>query len=174
MTRTSIKLAAMAFASLALVPAARAATSTTNLSVSATVVNNCSITAAPLDFGNYDPIGTNSPTGADLVSSAQLVVACTIGDTYSIYLGQGANAGTGSTDAAPVRQMGSRTNKLAYQLYQDSAHTTPWGNTSASSPASVVATSSSAVNLTVYGVVAKGQSRAAGTYTDTVVATINF
>lgn len=169
-----LKVAAFALAALAVVPRAHAATATTNLSVSATVVNNCSISAAPLDFGNYDPIGTHSPTGADLVSSAQLVVACTVGDTYSVYLGQGANAGTGSTDAAPVRQLGSGTNKLAYQLYQDSARTIPWGNTAASSPAAVVATSSSAVNLTVYGVVAKGQSRPAGTYTDTVVATINF
>ncbi len=174
MSRQALGIGALALVSLGLETAAQAATTNTNLTVSATVVNNRSISAAPLDFGNYDPVAANSPTGADLVASTQLTVTCTVGDTYSINLGQGTNAATGSTDSAPVRQMGNGANRLIYQLFQDSARTQAWGNTTASSPSAVVAASSSATSVTVYGSVPKGQSQPAGTYTDTVVATINF
>jgi spore coat protein U-like protein len=168
------KLFAAIIGMLSLSTQAFAGSATANMVVSATVVNNCSITAAPLSFGNYDPISANASSGSDLTGSADLTVACTVGDSYTINLDQGANPGTGSTDAAPARQLVNGSNAMAYQLYQDSGRSTVWGNTSGTSPSSATASSNAPFAVTVYGTVPKGQSLPAGTYTDTVLATVNF
>jgi len=93
---------------------AAAGTATSNLNVSATVTATCSITAGALAFGAYDPL-----TGAQVDGSAQLTVACTKGTAAVVTLGQGQNAGTGSTDLVPIRQMASGLNRLGYALYAD-------------------------------------------------------
>jgi len=108
-----------------------------------------------------------------LDGTGTVTVTCTSGDATNITLGQGANAANGSTDAAPLRQMkDSGTDVLSYALYQDSARTTAWGNTSATG---VDETGTGAAqNVTVYGAVAAGQNVPAGSYSDTVVATVTF
>jgi spore coat protein U-like protein len=44
---------------------ALAQTATANLSVTATVTKNCSITTTPVAFGSYDPVVTNATTPLD-------------------------------------------------------------------------------------------------------------
>jgi spore coat protein U-like protein len=153
-------------------PALAAGSATSNMTVSAEVSANCSISAGALAFGTYDPVVANASSGGDLAGTATLSVACTSGASATITLGQGSNAAGGSTDAAPLRQMASGTDNLAYALYQDSGHTTAWGN-SAGTGEEYTGTGSS-TNVTVYGLVAKGQNVPAGSYSDTVVATITF
>jgi spore coat protein U-like protein len=153
---------------------AMAGTATNNLSVTATVVNNCAInTTAAVAFGNYDPAVANNPAGADVAATGTLTLTCTNGATTTVALGQGGNAGSGSTDAAPARRMvfgGS--NFLAYSLYQDGADTIVWGNTLGTSVSYTGSGGADVVN--VYGKVAKGQNIPAGAYADTVLATVNF
>lgn len=148
-----------------------AGTATSNLSVTATVTANCSISTAPVAFGSYDPVSANATS--PLNGSGTITVTCTSGDAAKITLGQGSNPGTGSTDAAPVRQMkDTGTDVLAYALYQDSGRTTVWGNTAATGVAQTG--TGSAQNVTVYGAVTAGQNVPAGSYSDTVVATVTF
>lgn len=146
------------------------AATTANVDVSATVVESCSITGGSVAFGNYDALSA-SPNDA----TGTVAVTCATGSTSQIFLGQGVNAGAGSTDAAPIRRMVfSATNFLSYQLYQEAGRTTVWGNTTATSPATATAANTSAVTSTIYGRVSAAQSSTVGAYTDTVVATVDF
>jgi spore coat protein U-like protein len=148
---------------------ALAGTATSNMSVTATVSNNCTITAGALSFGAYDPIGANA--SSPLNASATISVTCTSGDATTIALGQGSDPATGSTDAAPLRQMSDgASHNLPYQLYKDSGHSTVWNNTTGASYTGT----GTAGSVTVYGQIAAAQNVPAASYSDTVVATITF
>lgn len=156
---------------LAASSASHAGTATSNLSVTATVSANCTISTAPVAFGAYDPIVANATAALD--GTGTVTVTCTTGSAATITLGQGTSPATGSTDAAPLRQMkDSGTDVLAYTLYQDSGRTTAWGNTAGTG---VAETGTGTVqNVTVYGAVPAGQNVPAASYSDTVVATVTF
>jgi len=144
-----------------------AATATANLAVTATVTNNCTISTAAVAFGAYDPVVANA--AANLDSSGTVTVACTKGTSATIGLGLGANA------SGAVRQMTDGSgNFLTYELYQDAGRSTVWGNAGAGLLSPVAAPSKAARNFTVYGRVPSNQDVAAGAFTDTVVATVNF
>ena len=144
-----------------------AASATANVTVTATVANNCSITGGALAFGAYDPLVTHATDPKD--GSGTFTVACTKGASgVTIDLGQGQNYATG-------RRMLAGSDTVGYQLYSDSGRTTIWGSTSGGTTVAVTAPLSKApVSYTVYGRIAGGQDVAAGSYTDTVVATVNF
>lgn len=163
--------AAAGVLALAICGTAYAATDTDNLSVTATVTANCTISTSPVAFGSYDPISSHAATPLD--ASGSLSVTCTSGSSAEVTLGQGANADAGSSDDAPLRRMSDDgTNFLSYALYSDAGLTTVWGNT-ASSDVELTGTGS-AQALTVYGQVASGQSVPAASYSDTIVATVTF
>lgn len=148
---------------------ATAGTATSNLPVSAIVSANCTIDASGgVAFGAYDPVVTNASTA--LTHTGTISTTCTNGSSATITLGQGANADTGSTAAVPLRRMVSGTNYLSYQLYSDSSDTTVFdGSTGVG-----VTGTGAAVSTSVYGSVAAGQNVPAGSYSDTVVATVAF
>lgn len=156
----------------ALLPAssAVAGTDTANVAVSATVTANCTISSSGVSFGSYDPVDTHSAAALD--ATGTVTVTCTNGSAGAITLGQGANADTGSTDADPARRMTDGTNFLAYTLFQDAARTTEWGNTAATDVSHTG--TGTATNITVYGRIPANQNVPAGSYTDTVVATVTF
>jgi len=148
-----------------------AATQTSNLSVTASVAANCAISTAPVAFGAYDPVSANASTA--LNGTGTVNVTCTSGASTTVTLGQGANPAGGSTAAAPARRLNDGgTNYLTYSLYQDSGRTTAWGDTAGTGVASTGTGTQTAI--TVYGAVAAGQSVPAGSYSDTVVATVTF
>jgi spore coat protein U-like protein len=145
------------------------ADATSDLVVTAEVSATCTIDAsAGLDFGTYDPIVANA--SADKTGSGSISTTCTNGYDATIKLGQGANADTGSTDAAPLRRMAGGTDFLSYDLYSDAGNTTQWDNATGL----VVAQTGTAVVTPVYGVIPAGQNVGVATYTDTVVATVEF
>ena len=149
--------------------AALASTATANLTPSATITNNCTVTGNPIAFGAYNPL-----TGAEVTQTATISVTCTNGMTAPpVTLGQGLHAATGSTDAAPLRQLNASVgHDLTYNLYSENTYTTVWENvTGVASPTP----NGSAQNMTVYGKIDAGQTTASvGTYTDTVVVTVTF
>ena len=155
---------------LALAPIAGAtvfaSTATANLAVSATVANNCTITTNAVSFGAYDPIVAQA--SANLDTTGSVVIACTKGAVTTIGLDTGANA------SGAIRRLGSAGSFLTYELYQDSARATVWSNSGAGLLSIVAAPSKAARTYTVYGRVTGGQDVPAGTYTDTIVATVNF
>jgi spore coat protein U-like protein len=164
MKRTILSLAIL---SLTITPAAFAATATANLNVSASVAAVCTINTAPVAFGAYDPVVANAAT--DLTATGTVTVACTKGAAATIDLGTGNNLLGGS------RRMSSGTDFLNYALYKDGARTQVWGTglaggtTAAYNSASRVATA-----VSVYGTVPQAQDVTVGSYSDVVVATINY
>jgi spore coat protein U domain-containing protein, fimbrial subunit CupE1/2/3/6 len=148
-----------------------ATTATSNLTVTAAVNATCTISAGTLAFGTYDPVSTNASAALDADADA-VTVRCTKDAAAKVTLGQGANPTGASTDAAPARQMADGTKRLAYELYSDAGRTSVWGNTDPTGVAHV-GTGLSA-NLRVYGRISGGQNVPAGSYSDTVVATVTF
>lgn len=174
--RLHLRLAVLAAATAGMIGASGsfAATETENLLVSASVTATCTITTAPVAFGNYDPT-----SATDLEGTGTVTVLCTNGTSGYVTLGEGANADASSAPEAPVRQMAggaAAAGRLGYQLYSEATHTDVWGNTAATGLDHVG--DGTATALTVYGVIPAGQNVIAGAdataYADTVVATVEF
>ena len=141
-----------------------------SLSVTASITNGCTVSATTaLAFGAY----VSGPGNAAKDGTGTVSTTCTTGASNTVTLGQGANAAVGSTDAAPLRQMADvGANRLAYSLFQDAGRTSVWGNTAGTG---VGGTGTGAeVQLTVFGRIPAGQNKPAGSYADTVVATVTF
>lgn len=150
--------------SVCAVPLAHAATATDTFQVTATVPDECIVAATDLAFGNY-----SVTVGAAVDGSTTLSVTCSSGTAYEVSL----DAGTGAGATVSVRKMTSGANTLDYSLYQDAGRTQVWG---VSSGVDVVAGTGtgSAQAITVYGRIAASQAAAAGSYADTVTATVTF
>ena len=140
-----------------------AATANAPLAVSATVAQNCTITTSPVAFGAYDTV-----TGTAVSGTGAVNVACTMGSTgLTIDLNTGAN---GLAAVGTTRAMKSGAAYLNYDLYTENTHTTLWatGVTIPDAP------SKASRPFTVYGLIAANQDVAAGAYSDTVTATLNY
>jgi spore coat protein U-like protein len=138
-----------------------------SLTVSATVTKNCTITTAPVSFGNYDSVTANATAPLDGIGT--ITVKCTKGAAAKVGLNPGSNA-QGSTR----RMSQGAAEYLTYELYKDTARATIWGNTVDTALDIPAAPNQTPRDFTVYGRVAQAQEAAVGTYTDTVVATVNF
>jgi spore coat protein U domain-containing protein, fimbrial subunit CupE1/2/3/6 len=160
--------------------AALAGSNPADLTVSASVANNCTISTSAVAFGAYDPISTHASGGVDLNNGAgKLTVRCTKSATsVSLALGNGNNFSGGA------RRMGSSGGDfLSYELYQPPSAvpatacafpgSTVWNSTNALAPAAA-SFDGTAKDFFVCGSVPKGQNVGTGSYSDTVVATVNF
>jgi len=145
-----------------------AGASVTNLPVNVTVTSNCTITATAVAFPAYDPVGTHASTPDD-TSSGAVIVACTKGVTASIGLGFGQNA-----TASPRNMKSSAGDLLPYDLYKDAPGGAIWGNAGTAMLSTGAALTKAARTFTVYGRIPSGRDVPATTYSDTVVATVNF
>ncbi|NKN36437.1 spore coat protein U domain-containing protein [Agrobacterium sp. a22-2] len=132
-----------------------------DFTVDATVAANCLIEIEDIDFGIHGIIDT------EVTATGGIDVTCTPGTTYSISMDGGL---TGATDPEQ-RLMQSGSNTIAYGLYSDASHSTPWGSASANLVSGTGA--GSVESLPVYGRV-EPQSAAPGQYSDTVVVTITY
>jgi spore coat protein U-like protein len=158
------------FAMLALLAsaAAQAGTATANLSVSANITANCTISTTDVAFGAYDPISANAST--PLTATGAVNTTCTNGASVVVTLDQGANAGSGSTSAVPVRRMANGSSFMNYGLYSDNGDTDTFDGVTGVT----VAGTGAQVGTPVYGSIPAGQNLPTGSYTDTVVATVTF
>jgi spore coat protein U-like protein len=162
--RVAVMLAGLA---LGLAAPAFAQTDTDTFNVTANVSQNCSITTTPVAFGVYDPVVANAT--APLDGTGSVVVTCTKGAGTRIDLNNGGNFSGGTR-----RMTAGGGNFLTYQLYQNTGRTTAWGSGAANGQTVGGAPSKAARTFTVFGRVPAGQDVPAGSYTDTVVATIHF
>ena len=159
-------VALAAFAAYAAGPA-RAETATAEMTVQATATATCTVAAGTLDFGSY--------TGAsDVDGSATITVNCgSVEPSNLVYV----TFGLGSHADSTQRRMaddGTGTQFLNYNLYSDSGRTTALGDTDQLSVTLSLNTGEYGGEATVYGRVPSGQNVKAGTYTDTVVVTLNY
>ena len=124
---------------------------------------NCQLSAMPSNLGNY------SPTSASTIGVTPLTVTCAAGTNYSI----GLSAGTGPGASTTMRSMTSSAGaQIAYQLFQDSAHSMNWGNTPPIDTANGAGTGA-AQTFEIYPAAEAGQYVAPGTYVDTITATLS-
>jgi spore coat protein U-like protein len=158
--------------------AATAGVGTSSFTAQALVPSNCTISASPLAFGAYDPIGANRTTSLNATSS--ITVTCVKGTTPSIALGNGLNA-SGTTRRMRDTPSGDF---LIYEIHQPSSvtpgapcsfpGTTVWGSSGGAVLSAGAAPSKAPRGYNVCGSVPAGQNPSVGTYADTVVATVNF
>ncbi|MDB9320881.1 spore coat U domain-containing protein [Nodularia spumigena CS-591/04] len=150
---------------------AMAGTETSNVEVTATVSRSCTISANPIAFGNYDPIGTHAT--AALEATGSLTTTCTNGSSSLVTLSQGNSPEASSTDAEPRRRLENGNNDfLSYEIFTGETRVANWGNTDNSSV--MVSGTGQQVNTTIYARIPAAQNVSSGNYTDTVVATIDF
>ena len=148
---------------------ASAATTTGNLSVSATVASNCLINSATMPFGTYTPGNGN----VDVDGS--IVVRCTNGMNYAVGLGTG--LATGATESTRSMQQGAAL--LSYQLFRDGSRTQNWGQALATDRvAGTGAGMGTTQTLTIFGRIPDSVTNqaltATGAFADTVVVTITY
>ena len=100
-------------------------TSSSTLSASAVVANQCSVSASNMNFGSA------SLLSSALSATGQISVSCNASLPVTIALDNGAT-GTGPTN----RLMTAGGNSIQYGIYKDSAHNQPWGNSVGTNTAS--------------------------------------
>ncbi|WP_164874478.1 Csu type fimbrial protein [Rathayibacter festucae] len=162
-SRSALALSLLAGGVLAVAApsASYAASSTSSIPVSARIASSATLSASPLDFGNY--------AGAAVNATSTITVTSTNGTMYSVAVGNGTN----SQDPSGRRlNSGAGASMLMYQVYTDSARTNVWGS-SAGGVVQQVGTGS-AQTLTVYGTIPAGQNSPVGSYSDTLTATVTY
>lgn len=133
-------------------------------SASATVVNNCNISATNVSFA-----ATGVLSNA-LSATGSITAQCTNGDAFRIALNGGSS---GSVSTRQMQRSGGG-GAVNYQLYVDAAHTSAWGDgTSGTTMVTGTGTGNQQI-LSVYGQVPAQTTPAPGSYSDTITATISF
>jgi spore coat protein U-like protein len=151
---------------LALAGAAQAATKTATFNVSATVVDNCTISAGALNLGTFD--GTNN-----LTANSTSTVRCSNGTDYTVDLS------AGSSGSFANRTLTNGSNSLVYNLYTAGDYQTVWGNgQNGTGRASDIGEGmGNPITHTVHGRLLASQNQGAidaGDYSDTITATITY
>jgi len=146
-----------------------AATKTTSMSVAATLVDTCLISASPLTFQPY-VAGSGAVAGTSTIS-----LRCSNGALYAVGLSAGSTPGT----TIGQRLLANGSNTLQYNLYTSNAYTTVWGDgTSGSTVVSGLSSGfGSPISLTIYGQVpdnASNKLSLAGSYSDTIVIVLAY
>lgn len=154
------------YAALSPVPAcgsAMTAVPGTPFNANVTVINNCTIAAANITFA------TQSALTSPVTGTGQLTVQCTNNDAYRISL-SGGLLGTVTSRSMTGPTGGS----VSYQLYLDGGYATIWGD-GTSGTSQLTGVGNGLVQfIPIYARVPSQSTPAAGVYTDTVTATLQF
>jgi spore coat protein U-like protein len=135
---------------------------TVSFPVTANVPPDCTFSAGDLVFGTY--------SGTQLDAQSSITLTCTSGTAWNI----GLDAGTFAGATVTTRKMtGPGTSSMSYSLFRNSGRTLNWGNTVGTDTLSGTG-SGSAQSVSVYGRVPASQNLPAGSYQDTIIATITF
>lgn len=132
-----------------------------SFNVQATIERSCTVSADPINFGTHSALTSN------IDANGRVTINCTTGLPYTISLNGGLS------NAAPTqRRMTHGSDAVIYGLYSDSARTIPWGSAAGQTVSSTG--NGASQNAPVYGRVAAQTTPFTGTYSDTVVVTINY
>jgi len=133
-----------------------------SVSVAATIVAACTVSATNLNFGTY--------TGALTSLTSTVTANCTNTTAYNI----GFNAGTAVGATVTTRKMtGPGGLTLGYSLFRNSPRTLNWGNTVGTNTLSGTGNGSAQV-ITVYGRISAGAVPNPGAFSDTITATLTY
>lgn len=155
------RIAALALLGGLAVSAARA--DTTTLTVQATVVQDCTIFASTLDFGEY-------VQGQDATEPLQGAIQYANCSGNMVLSADGGGGGSVSSR----RMTNGSGGELGYQLYHTSALATVWGDGSGGSPIIQTVVVAGNGQVPFYGQIPGAQAPEAGTYSDQVTVTLSF
>ena len=126
----------------------------------------CTISTTPVSFGSYNVFNTSATS-----ANGTITYRCGNAD-HNIVI----TISTGSSGSFANRTLKKGTENLTYNLFRDAAFATIWGDGSGTTGQYQIGNppNGTDVNLTVYGRVPAQQDVSAGSYSDTVIATINF
>lgn len=127
---------------------------------------DCQISATDHAFGTYDPTSSVATDSTSDVTVKCLLAGTLVETSYTITLS------TGASGNYSERTLESASDVLGYNLYVDSTRTTIWGDGSGDS--ATVSNTAQKETHTVYGRLFAGQYVAAGSYSDTIIATVQF
>lgn len=134
---------------------------------------SCSVNPAPLTFGAYVPTsGTDVKVAADIsVTCKAFVLGLFI--SYEIHLGPGIYG------TVADRKMSNGSSLLSYNIFTTTGRTIVWGDgtngTGMGSNGYLLALGASRTDtVQMFGKIVAGQNVSAGSYTDTVVATVVY
>ena len=157
---------ALTIVAVGFVCSVNAASVTTTIPVSATVIQSCTITSGPVSFGNYNGI---SGAATDVI--ATMTPTCTTGKVYAISLDAGVGAGANASARMLTGPGGAR---LGYGIYTDAAHTTVWGDGSSGTVLQSGTGNGAVAPLKIYGRIPAGQNPPSGAYSDTLTVTVTY
>jgi spore coat protein U-like protein len=126
----------------------------------------CTISSTGVSFGTYDVF---SPAPTD--STGSVIYDCDPQDkNIRITLS------TGSSGTFMPRTLTSGGNQLAYNLFDDGALTSIWGDGTGGSNFYFIRNPhpQKPVALTIYGRIPQQQDAAAGTYSDSIIVSVDF
>lgn len=138
-------------------------------------VTSCSVSVTGVAFGVYNPLSAApaSSTGSILVNCT-LLSGAAVNDAISVTLT------TGSSGSYAARSMTSGSSTLNYNIYFSPAYQQIWGNGTGGSyygvatlPLSPAAPTGVATG-TFYGQIPAQQDVTPGSYSDTIVVTVNY
>jgi spore coat protein U domain-containing protein, fimbrial subunit CupE1/2/3/6 len=126
---------------------------------------SCTISTTGVSFGTYDVFAS-----APLDSTGSVTYRCSDTGPITVFLGKG-----GAATFNP-RRMLKVSEALTYNLYLDASRTTIWGDGTGGSQAysNSSPVKNQNITVTIYGRVPAGQDVTAGSYSNTITATINF
>jgi spore coat protein U-like protein len=125
----------------------------------------CSVMATNLNFGSHGVLATA------LTTTNNISVTCSSTTPYTISL-SGGNSGAANPTQRKMAN-GGNTEFVTYGIYQNAAHTLPWGSTIGTD--TVAGTGAGAAQpYTAYGQVPAQTTPSAQTYTDTIVVTVTY
>ncbi|MDE1140143.1 MAG: spore coat U domain-containing protein [Paraburkholderia tropica] len=133
-------------------------------SSTATVINNCNISATNVAFGSAGVLSSA------LRANGSITAQCTNGDAFKIAL----NSGSSGNVAARTMARSGGGGSVSYQLYLDSGYSSAWGDGTGSTATAAGTGSGTQQVFTVYGRVPSQTTPAPGSYSDTITATIYF
>lgn len=122
-----------------------------------------------ITFGSYPSLANNiDAQSVGAAAGSSFGIECANATNYSVALNSGLNS-TGTQ-----RRMASGGNYVLYNLYQDAARSTPWGNGTNGGTSLAGVGNGANQDMVVYGRVPNQTTPATGTYSDTVQVTITW
>ena len=133
----------------------------------------CSISTTGVNFGAYDP---RSPAPRDGVGTIDMRCSDDIEDGDENGGGnKKIEISAGASGSFAARRMQSGADGLDYNLYTSPTRTSVWGDgNNGTDSVKVRPTKHETISTSVYGRIPAGQNVRAGTYTDTLIVSIEF
>ncbi|MDP1718145.1 MAG: spore coat U domain-containing protein [Burkholderiales bacterium] len=126
---------------------------------------NCSFTSVTaISFGSYNVFAA-SPNDSGV---GTIQINCIGGEANMLV-----TLSTGQSGNYAARLMNSGADLLTYNLYTNAARNVIWGDGTGGS-STMAADRNSTTTLSIFGRIPGGQDAAVGTYSDFIIATVNF